>query len=83
MVAAIRAGTAPRATPEVADRVADRVAMLVVVDRAGTEGKQAEEAGMGTAATGEETRNLIIRNCSTYVPSGFDQEKPQIFAKAF
>ena len=81
MVAAIRAGTAPRATPE--PEVADRVAMLVVVDRAGTEGKQAEEAGMGTAATGEETRNLIIRNCSTYVPSGFDQEKPQIFAKAF
>ena len=82
-MAAIRAGTAPRATPE--PEVADRVAMLVVVDRAGTEGKQAEaEAGMGTAAaTGEETRNLIIRNCSTYVPSGFDREKPHIFAKAF
>ena len=56
---AVKVGTAPKAaTPKVADRVA------VLVVEVGAESRQQVEAGTETA-TGEETRNLIIRNCAT------------------
>ena len=74
---AVKAGTAPRGAPKAEKRVA-------LMEAGKGRSKRAEAgAGMETAATGEETRKIIIRNCSMSHQDKNQKSRRFLLAKAF